>query len=515
MPARPIATKDNAVGRLNAGIAAGTTTIPLQAGQGTLFPTTKNGSATSTGSKVLLNSTGIQALGVAVGDIIENVTDGSYAVVSSVATNSVVTSPLRGGTTNIWTNAHVWAVNRFVLTIIQYDVDGVTILKREKILIKTRATDTLTVETSGRGYDGSTALSFNFGDYCYVLWTDVAHVGLKVLLADILVDVGNSVKATMSEIYGIDTVGTDDYVVTIAPAPTALTDGMAVLFKPGTANTGASTINVNGLGAKAIRKNYNTVLQTGDIVAQQRCIVVYDAANDWFQLISWPGVAGATTTSVQNGDSVYAADAQANDTYVITLSPVPAGYVAGQHFKFKANTLNTGAATLNVNSLGAITIKKGLNTDLETGDIVAGQIVEVVYDGTNFIMTSPPSQLVNGGTITGQHFHKKGFGVANGNGSTTQTIAHGLGVTPKIVRFTVLDGVVSSGIGLSFGISNGSQHAMVWFKDGGNDTTSTTVVMQSQSSVTGTVTALDATNITITWSSISNTGIPFVWEADV
>jgi hypothetical protein len=88
---------------------------------------------------------------------------------------------------------------------------------------------------------------------------------------------------------------------------------------------------------------------------------------------------------------IFAADAGANDTYAATLSPVPAGYVTGQHYRFKANTANTGACTINFNTLGAKAIKKavgGITTDLDDNDIRAGQWVDVVYDGTNMQIQS-------------------------------------------------------------------------------------------------------------------------------
>ncbi len=84
----------------------------------------------------------------------------------------------------------------------------------------------------------------------------------------------------------------------------------------------------------------------------------------------------------------YAVDSVGTDAYAITPSPAITAYAAGQEFTFKAGTANTGAATLNVNGLGAKTIKKSVTTDLSTGDILANQIVEVVYDGTNMQMTS-------------------------------------------------------------------------------------------------------------------------------
>lgn len=93
----------------------------------------------------------------------------------------------------------------------------------------------------------------------------------------------------------------------------------------------------------------------------------------------------------------YAADAGSTDAYAITLTGISA-YATGQTFKFKANTANTGACTLNVSALGAKTIKKDVTTDLATGDILANQDVVVIYDGTNM-------QLVSGlsGTVTTQN----------------------------------------------------------------------------------------------------------------
>lgn len=98
---------------------------------------------------------------------------------------------------------------------------------------------------------------------------------------------------------------------------------------------------------------------------------------------------------------MFGADAGANDTYVVTLSPVPASYVTGQHYRFKANTANTGACTVNFNGLGAKTIKKaagGITTDLADNDIRAGQWVDVVYDGTNMQMQSQLGNVPSGGS---------------------------------------------------------------------------------------------------------------------
>lgn len=87
---------------------------------------------------------------------------------------------------------------------------------------------------------------------------------------------------------------------------------------------------------------------------------------------------------------LYAADAGASDAYAIALDPVPTAYanLTGVPIVFKANTANTTGATLNINSLGAKTILKNNDVALDTGDIEAGQLVLVTYDGTNFQMQS-------------------------------------------------------------------------------------------------------------------------------
>lgn len=97
---------------------------------------------------------------------------------------------------------------------------------------------------------------------------------------------------------------------------------------------------------------------------------------------------------------VTCADAGANDTYTCTASPTLGAYVAGQVVLFTANTANTGAATVNIDSLGSKTIVKlggGITTALADNDIRANQRVMLQYDGTNFQMLSQLGNAASGG----------------------------------------------------------------------------------------------------------------------
>lgn len=87
----------------------------------------------------------------------------------------------------------------------------------------------------------------------------------------------------------------------------------------------------------------------------------------------------------------FCSDAGSTDAYACTLAPAITAYVTGTHYRFKAATANTGAATINFNALGAKTVVKvagGITTALADSDIRAGQWVDVVYDGTNMQMQS-------------------------------------------------------------------------------------------------------------------------------
>jgi hypothetical protein len=77
------------------------------------------------------------------------------------------------------------------------------------------------------------------------------------------------------------------------------------------------------------------------------------------------------------------------DTITGTMSPNLGAYATGQMFYFVAVGANTGAVTINIDSLGAKSITRDGTTALAAGDIQSGEVCVIVYDGTQF-------QLVNG-----------------------------------------------------------------------------------------------------------------------
>lgn len=77
------------------------------------------------------------------------------------------------------------------------------------------------------------------------------------------------------------------------------------------------------------------------------------------------------------------------NAYTLSLNPAPSHYEQGMEIAYKANFSNSGGATLNVNGLGSKNIYKSVTTALVSNDILNGQIVKVIYDGTNFQIMNP------------------------------------------------------------------------------------------------------------------------------
>jgi hypothetical protein len=98
--------------------------------------------------------------------------------------------------------------------------------------------------------------------------------------------------------YAPDTGTADALVVTLSPAPAALTVGTTFLFRKGTsANaTATPTLNLNNLGAKTATKRDGTALAAGDLGANAPYAAWYDGTN--FRLVSL--VASDVSASVQS-----------------------------------------------------------------------------------------------------------------------------------------------------------------------------------------------------------------------
>jgi hypothetical protein len=113
-----------------------------------------------------------------------------------------------------------------------------------------------------------------------------------------------------------DSATTDAYAVAPQPVHAQYFTGMRVRFRAATLNTAASTLNLNGLGAKALEYNGDAVV-TGDIIANQ--IVEAEYEGTAFQMLTPPNVLdGAQMNPRAASDTVAGIQENATDAEGIT-----------------------------------------------------------------------------------------------------------------------------------------------------------------------------------------------------
>ena len=106
-------------------------------------------------------------------------------------------------------------------------------------------------------------------------------------------------------------------------------------------------------------------------------------------------------------------------------TPALAGYAAGAQYSFIAQNTNTGAVTIDIDTLGVKSITKFGTLALSAGDIQAGAITYIEYDGTQF-------QLLN---VTNNNFRFISEPTAVSATAATGTINYDVS-TQSIVYYT-------------------------------------------------------------------------------
>jgi hypothetical protein len=115
--------------------------------------------------------------------------------------------------------------------------------------------------------------------------------------------------------YAVNKGPANAYAVDLAAAITAYADGLEVKMLPGADNTGACTLNVNALGAIAIKRQDGTAAQAGDLVGASPITLVYVAASNTFRLppLANAQVTAAAASAVSAANSAAAAAASSGN----------------------------------------------------------------------------------------------------------------------------------------------------------------------------------------------------------
>ena len=154
---------------------------------------------------------------------------------------------------------------------------SITGVPNEIVHVSARVGDTMTVV---RGQEGTTAQAWNVGD-TFALYPTAAFYNNIAGADQIQAQIGNS---------AVDTGAANAGVIALSPIISVLA---TVLYSPlrilkmGSANTGAYTLNVNGLGAKAVKLG-GQALAAGQLPGNIMFEVVWNGTE--FDLISSPAL---------------------------------------------------------------------------------------------------------------------------------------------------------------------------------------------------------------------------------
>ena len=117
-----------------------------------------------------------------------------------------------------------------------------------------------------------------------------------------------------------------------------------------------------------------------------------DSNQNPVEVLKYNAAAPAGWSRVQT-QFTYGVGAGVANVYTLTLTPASPGanqaYRTGVSYVFVGPIVNTGASTIDVDGRGVKSITKFGTVPLVAGDIRAGQVCVVVYDGTRFQLLNP------------------------------------------------------------------------------------------------------------------------------
>jgi hypothetical protein len=153
--------------------------------------------------------------------------------------------------------------------------------------------------------------------------------------------------------------------------------------------------------------------------------------------------------------------ASGTNNYTVTISGVT-GYTAGDAYIISFTNGNDDDSDININSLGVKTLVKEFDVQLTGGDIVSGQDLIIIYDGTNFqTIGVAPNQLftyvTNDDSVTitkGQPVYafgaagnrmsvKLAFNTSDTTSAQTVGVVFSTSIAPNQRGFVITQGVIS------------------------------------------------------------------------
>lgn len=207
-------------------------------------------------------------------------------------------------------------------------------------------------------------------------------------------------------------------------APKGYIDGIAIAGSPD------ATTTTKGIGRVSVAPVAPTIpIFVGDNDGR----VPTQAENDGLASVTTPSSTNQfiTRKDFQKNAERYAITTGSSNAYVAGFTPAITALVDGMIFNLKSNFANTATATLNIDTLGAKTLKKYADSalaNLAANDILSAQDFTVMYQSSSdtFILQSPGATALNTIPYAQQRINIS-TGVTNGVRGTATAPVTGFG----------------------------------------------------------------------------------------
>lgn len=197
--------------------------------------------------------------------------------------------------------------------------------------------------------------------------------------------------------YTVATGSANAYEITIDQALTTYEDGMAVCVKINESSTGASTLNVNGLGAQAIIDSYGNPITSEGLKVNTPYIMRYESVSQSFIVQGKGGGGNATADQILDGVTAtvdggpITGTMPNNGAVVITPSAINQAISEGYHNGEGYVEGDSNLKTENIKAGTSIFGVKGKDSVVETSDATATE--DKILDGY--------TSYINGSKVTG------------------------------------------------------------------------------------------------------------------
>jgi hypothetical protein len=209
---------------------------------------------------------------------------------------------------------------------------------------------------------------------------------------------------------GVDTGSANAYVLNFVAQFSAYTDGIIIYWIPSNTNTGASTINVNGLGAVNILNQDGTALKPGQLIANNVVGILYKGTG--FILLNVNAVGLTPTVNTQNANYQFVIGDAYNIVRHTDATPrtytVPADATVNFAIGTSIQVINETSSTTSIAPAGGVNLYAFGQPTLVSGTITLNPVTSTYITKTaanEWMQSTLTSVTVDSnaytGTITG------------------------------------------------------------------------------------------------------------------